>query len=111
VELCASLLEGGLTPSWGMVEEARRLAAVPFHVIVRPRGGDFLYTEVEFAAMLADVRALRRLGVEGVVVGCLKAEGEIDEAPTRAVVEAARPLLVTCHQQSASTTLLLERQT
>ncbi len=98
VELCASLVEGGLTPSWGMIEEARRLATIPFHVIVRPRGGDFLYSDVELAAMLADVRALQRLGVAGVVVGCLTAEGAIDEPRMRALVEAARPLSVTCHR-------------
>ena len=98
VELCASLLEGGLTPSWGMVQEARRRATIPFHVIVRPRGGDFLYTGIEFAAMLADVSALKRLGVDGVVVGCLTPEGEIDEARMQALVEAARPLSVTCHR-------------
>ena len=98
VELCASLLEGGLTPSWGMIEQAKRLATIPFHVIVRPRGGDFLYSEIEFAAMRADVEALRRLGVAGVVVGCLTAEGSIDETRMRALVEAARPLSVTCHR-------------
>jgi copper homeostasis protein len=98
VELCASLLEGGLTPSWGMIEEAKRLATIPFHVIVRPRGGDFLYTDIEFAAMIADVRALKALGVDGVVVGCLTAEGEIDEGRMRALVETARPLSVTCHR-------------
>ena len=98
VELCASLLEGGLTPSWGMVEEAKRLATIPFHVIVRPRGGDFLYSDIELAAMLADVRALRRLGAAGVVVGCLTPAGEIDEARMRALVDAAGPLSVTCHR-------------
>ena len=60
VELCASLLEGGLTPSWGMIEQAKRLATIPFHVIVRPRGGDFLYTDIEFAAMLARRRGAAR---------------------------------------------------
>ena len=98
VELCASLLEGGLTPSWGMVEEAKRVATIPFHVIVRPRGGDFLYSEIEFAAMLADVEALMRLGIAGVVVGCLSARGEIDEDRMRVLVEAAGPLSVTCHR-------------
>ncbi|MFO1141510.1 MAG: copper homeostasis protein CutC [Amaricoccus sp.] len=98
VELCASLLEGGLTPSFGMVEQARRRATIPFHVIVRPRGGDFLYSEIEFAAMLADVEALRRLGVDGVVVGCLTPDGAIDEGRMRALVEAARPMSVTCHR-------------
>jgi copper homeostasis protein len=98
VELCASLLEGGLTPSWGMVEAARRLATVPVHVMVRPRGGDFLYSDIEFAAMQADARALAGLGVDGVVVGCLTPAGEIDEARMRALVAAARPLSVTCHR-------------
>lgn len=98
VELCASLLEGGLTPSWGMIEEARRHATIPFHVIVRPRGGDFLYSDIEFAAILADIAALRRLGVTGIVVGCLTAEGEIDVSRMRAAVEAAGALSVTCHR-------------
>src|SRR5262245_24749798 len=98
VELCASLLEGGITPSFGTVREAMRLATIPFHVIVRPRGGDFLYSEAEFASMLADVAELRRLGVAGVVVGCLTADGEIDEPRMRGLVEAAGPLNVTCHR-------------
>lgn len=97
-ELCASLLEGGLTPSWGMILQAKRRATIPFHVIVRPRGGDFLYSEVEFAAMLDDVVALRELGVAGVVFGCLTPEGHIDEPRMSQLVEAARPLSVTCHR-------------
>jgi copper homeostasis protein len=98
IELCASLLEGGITPSFGTVRTALKLAAVPFHVIVRPRGGDFLYSEAEFASMLADVAALRDLGVAGVVVGCLTADGDIDEPRMRALVEAAGALAVTCHR-------------
>jgi copper homeostasis protein len=98
VELCASLLEGGITPSFGTVREALRLARIPFHVIVRPRGGDFLYSEAEFASMLADVAALSELGVAGVVVGCLTADGDIDEPRMRALVEEAGPLAVTCHR-------------
>ncbi len=98
VELCASLLEGGLTPSAGMVREALRVATVPFFVMVRPRGGDFLYSDVEFAAMVDDVKQFRDMGVAGVVVGCLASDGSIDEARMRALVEAARPLKVTCHR-------------
>jgi copper homeostasis protein len=98
VELCASLVEGGITPSLGTVREALRLAKIPFHVIVRPRGGDFLYSGAEFASMVADVAALRELGVAGVVVGCLTADGEIDEPRMHALVEAAGPLNVTCHR-------------
>jgi copper homeostasis protein len=97
-ELCASLLEGGITPSLGVVRESLRVATIPFHVIVRPRGGDFLYSDREFATMLDDVRALRDLGVAGVVIGCLTAEGRIDEARMSALVEAARPMSVTCHR-------------
>ncbi len=98
VELCASLLEGGLTPSWGMILKAKEVATIPFHVIIRPRGGDFLYSPVEFEAMLADVDALRDLGVAGVVIGCLTEDGRIDEARTKALVDRARPMAVTCHR-------------
>ncbi|KFC61359.1 Cytoplasmic copper homeostasis protein cutC [Devosia sp. LC5] len=98
VELCASLLEGGLTPSLGVVREALLVATIPFHVIIRPRGGDFLYSELEFASMIGDIKAMRDLGVVGVVIGCLTADGEIDEARTRALVDAARPMKVTCHR-------------
>src|SRR5215208_8173542 len=98
VELCASLVEGGLTPSFGTVREALKLATIPFHVIVRPRGGDFLYSDAEFASMIGDVAALRDIGVAGVVVGCLTADGAIDEARMRALAEAAGPLAVTCHR-------------
>ncbi|WP_375452291.1 copper homeostasis protein CutC [uncultured Devosia sp.] len=98
VELCASLIEGGLTPSLGVVREALRVATIPFHVIVRPRGGDFLYSPLEFASMLEDIEALRDLGVAGVVIGCLTAAGEIDEGRTKALVDAARPMRVTCHR-------------
>lgn len=97
-ELCASLLEGGITPSLGVVRESLRVATIPFHVIVRPRGGDFLYSEREFATMLDDIRALRELGVAGVVIGCLTADGQIDEARMTALVDAARPMSVTCHR-------------
>ncbi|MGB3337253.1 MAG: copper homeostasis protein CutC [Devosia sp.] len=98
VELCASLLEGGLTPSLGVVREALRVATIPFHVIIRPRGGDFLYSELEFATMIDDVKAMRDLGVAGVVIGCLTPDGRVDEVRTRTLVEAARPLRVTCHR-------------
>jgi copper homeostasis protein len=98
VELCASLIEGGITPSFGTVRTALELATIPFHVIVRPRGGDFLYSEAEYSSMLADVSALRELGVAGVVVGCLNADGTIDEKRMSELVQAAGPLNVTCHR-------------
>ncbi|MGN6144454.1 MAG: copper homeostasis protein CutC [Mesorhizobium sp.] len=98
VELCASLIEGGITPSLGTVRAALDLATIPFHVIVRPRGGDFLYSEAEYRSMLADVEALRDAGVAGVVVGCLKEDGTIDEDRMTALAKAAGPLNVTCHR-------------
>lgn len=98
VELCASLVEGGITPSLGTVRAALELATIPFHVIVRPRGGDFLYGEAEYRSMLADVSALRDLRVAGVVVGCLNADGSIDEERMSELVRAAGPLNVTCHR-------------
>jgi copper homeostasis protein len=97
-ELCASLIEGGITPSIGMVKQARRLAKIPFYTIIRPRGGDFLYSEAEFEAMIADVEALRDLGASGVVVGCLTAEGDIDEPRMKALITAAGDMQVTCHR-------------
>ena len=73
-------------------------ATIPFHVIVRPRGGDFLYGEAEYRSMLADVAALRDLGVPGVVFGCLNADGTIDEERMSELTEAAGSLNVTCHR-------------
>jgi copper homeostasis protein len=98
VELCASLLEGGLTPSMGVIKQAMAVAMIPFHVIIRPRGGDFLYSELEFLTMLDDVRACRELGVAGVVFGCLTADGRIDEKRMAELVHASRPMKVTCHR-------------
>ena len=98
VELCASLVEGGITPSLGTARIALERSTIPFHVIVRPRGGDFLYSEAEFASMLADVEALSELGVAGVVVGCLTADGAIDELRMAALTKAAGGLAVTCHR-------------
>ena len=98
VELCASLMEGGLTPSLATIRAAVKAARIPVHVIIRPRGGDFLYSQAEFETMVEDIKALRSEGVAGVVIGCLTPDGRIDEARTKALVEAARPMSVTCHR-------------
>jgi copper homeostasis protein len=98
VELCASLVEGGLTPSLATIRAAVKAAKIPVHVIIRPRGGDFLYSEAEFETMVEDIKALRDEGVSGVVIGCLTPDGRIDELRTKALVEAARPMSVTCHR-------------
>ena len=98
VELCASLLEGGITPSFGTVRAAMRIARIPFFVIVRPRGGDFLYSTLEYDSMLEDVAAIRSVGVPGVVFGCLTPQGRIDVAHMTELTETARPMKVTCHR-------------
>jgi copper homeostasis protein len=98
VELCASLLEGGITPSFGTIRAALKLCWLPVHVILRPRGGDFLYSDAEFAAMLDDAREIARMNAAGIVIGCLTSDGRIDEARMTALIEAAQPLSVTCHR-------------
>ena len=98
VELCASVLEGGITPSLGVVREAMRRARVPVFVIVRPRGGDFLYSEAEFASMCDDVLTLKQEGVAGIVSGCLTASGEVDAARTAELLRLARPMSFTFHR-------------
>ena len=98
VELCASLLEGGITPSIGTVRAALGIARIPVFVMVRPRGGDFLYSDLEYRSMLEDVAAFRSLGVAGVVFGCLTPDGRIDVGRMTELTEAARPLGVTCHR-------------
>jgi len=98
VELCASVLEGGITPSIGMVREALRRALIPVFVIVRPRGGDFLYSEAEFESMRQDVMAFKDLGVPGVVTGCLTAGGAVDEQRTAELLQLARPMSFTFHR-------------
>ncbi len=98
VELCASLLEGGLTPSLGAVREAVGRLRIPVHVIIRPRGGDFRYSDAEFATMLHDVALIRAEGAASVVIGCLHLDGTIDEPRTAELAAAARPLAVTFHR-------------
>jgi copper homeostasis protein len=98
VELCAVLLEGGITPSRGMIRQARSIEGIRLHVIVRPRGGDFLYDDDEFAVIASDVETAKAEGADGVVFGILTAAGEVDVGRTRALIALARPLSVTFHR-------------
>jgi copper homeostasis protein len=97
VELCADLLEGGITPSLGMIRQARTIG-VDLNVMIRPRGGDFLFNDDEFAAMRADIETAKAEGANGVVIGLLTAAGEIDAGRARELVALARPLSVTFHR-------------
>ena len=99
VELCAGIPEGGTTPPYGDILTARKyLTRTKLHVIIRPRGGDFLYNELEKEIMLEDVRNAKRLGADGVVFGCLTAEGDVDLPFMRQLMEEAKGLSVTFHR-------------
>lgn len=98
VELCENLGEGGTTPSYGTLAVARERLRIPLYVLIRPRGGDFLYDEPELAVMRADVEACVRLGCDGVVIGALDADGEVDAATCRELIAAAGSLGVTFHR-------------
>ena len=98
VELCADLLEGGITPSHGMMRAARKAGKLGLHVIIRPRGGDFLFDADEFAVMEADIDTAKEERADGVVIGLLAADGTIDVPRTRELVARARPLAVTFHR-------------
>lgn len=99
VELCAGIPEGGTTPSYGDITTARELLThTRLHVIIRPRGGDFLYTPLEQRIMLKDIENARRLGADGVVFGCLTPEGDIDIALMKQLLEAAQGMSVTFHR-------------
>lgn len=98
VELCDNLFEGGTTPSIGSIKMARRVGGIKLHVIIRPRGGDFLYSDAEFDTMRIDVEAARTCRVDGIVIGLLTLDGNIDKERTTELVTIARPLSVTFHR-------------
>ncbi len=98
VELCADLLEGGITPSAGMIATVRRAIAIGMVVMIRPRGGDFCYSEAEFAVMQHDIGVAKELGADSLVFGILTPRGDLDVERMAALIALARPLPVTCHR-------------
>ena len=98
IELCANLAEGGTTPSYGHIRQCREAFDTLIYAIIRPRGGDFLFTEEEFSVMLQDVKLCKELGCDGVVIGLLNADGTIDLKRTSKLVDAVYPLGVTFHR-------------
>jgi copper homeostasis protein len=111
LELCTALSEGGLTPSHGLIREAVVKSGLPVYVLLRPRGGDFLYTSEELKVMREDLIHARSLGVSGIVLGLLRADGTVDVEQTRELVELAGPLEVTFNRafdRAASHTQALE---
>jgi copper homeostasis protein len=98
VELCGSLPEGGITPGYGTIIFARENLSIGLHVIIRPRGGDFLYSDQEYEVMCRDIEMCRKAGIDGVVLGILKSPGEIDIERTSRLIDLARPMTVTFHR-------------
>ncbi len=97
VELCASPLDGGTTPSPGIIKMAREKLHIPLYPIIRPRGGDFLFSEEEYEVMLHDIDWCKQVGCDGIVVGILDEDGSIDRKRMKQIVERAYPLGVTFH--------------
>lgn len=98
VELCASYTEGGISPSAGLIRLVRQIKNIELSVMVRPRGGDFVYSEDEFSQMMADIGYLKEVGADGVVIGLLNTDGTVDVERTRKLVEWAAPMEVTFHR-------------
>lgn len=98
VELCDNMFEGGTTPSYGNIKHARELLSIDLNVIIRPRGGDFLYSDYEFEAMKSEILISKELGVNGVVFGILTKDGEVDIARCKELVELAKPMSCTFHR-------------
>jgi copper homeostasis protein len=98
VELCGDLIEGGTTPSLGMMRAARKIASMKLNVMIRPRGGDFLFDDDEFAIQETDIDAAKAERADGIVIGLLNADGTIDAVRTRELIARARPLSVTFHR-------------
>jgi len=98
VELCDNLFEGGTTPSLGTIQVARKMLHIGLQVMIRPRGGDFCYSAIEFEVMKADILVAKAAGADGVVFGILNPDGTIDVARSRELTELARPLNVTFHR-------------
>ncbi|HEY4208687.1 MAG TPA: copper homeostasis protein CutC [Puia sp.] len=98
IELCAAPAEGGTTPGPGLIRAAREKIHIDVYPIIRPRGGDFLYTDDEFDVMMKEVAYCKQLGCNGVVIGLLNADGSIDRMRTARLVELAYPMGVTFHR-------------
>ena len=98
VELCGGMYEGGTTPSYGLMQWARKHLSIELFVMIRPRGGDFCYDEWEFETMKNDIEIAKRIGCDGVVFGILLPDGNIDIERNRELVNLAKPLKTTIHR-------------
>jgi len=97
IELCSNLLEGGITPSHGIIKSAKKLLSIPINVMIRPRGGNFIYNQVEAEVMKNDIEECRKIGVKGIVVGVLNEELEIDKETLNYIIKDRGAMEVTFH--------------
>lgn len=98
LELCSALSVGGLTPYTELLRQIRRESSIPIRCLMRPRGGDFLYTAEEIAMMAAQITQLRSVGADGFVMGCLDADGALDKSAMQPLLEAAHGCGLTLHR-------------
>ena len=108
LELCENPQDGGTTPSYGFMKTVRELVSIPIFPIIRPHGGDFLYSDAAFRVMQKDIALAKELGFEGVVLGLLNSNGTIDAYRTAKLVELAYPMEVTFHRAFDRANLPLE---
>ena len=98
LELCSALAVGGLTPSAALLTQIRQISSIPIRCLMRPRGGDFLYTPEEIRQMAMEITALKQAGADGFVIGCLTADGELDKDAMMPLLKAARGCGLTLHR-------------
>lgn len=98
LELCANLVIGGTTPGTWLLKEVKKLTGIPVHVLIRPRFGDFCYTDYEFEAIKEDIKVFRKLGADGAVIGILRPDGTLNKEQLRELAELAEGMSLTLHR-------------
>ena len=98
VELCANMQAGGTTPDFQITEQARKKLSIDLNVMIRPRGGDFVYNDAEFEQMKAEIKAFKKLNVDGFVFGILDKEGNVNAMQNKELVALANPIPCTFHR-------------
>ena len=98
IELCQALETGGLTPSYGLIQEVLGRVTIPVHVLIRPRTGDFIYSREEIKVMKRDILFCKETGAQGVVIGALRQNGNVDLNAMKQMTEIAHPLSITFHR-------------
>lgn len=108
IELCENLSVGGTTPSAGTIKTAKKYLNIPVVVLIRPRGGNFVYSSKEIEVMKSDIELCKELGVDGIVIGALKPDASIDIELTKDFIEQARPMKITFHKAIDETRDILD---